>query len=52
MIQITKLKCIRCGHIFIHTQGGITVNNKHPQCPKCGSILTIHTTKDIKKAKS
>ena len=49
MVQITKLRCIRCGHIFLHVPGGIVVDIRHPRCPKCGSILTIPTIKDIKK---
>ena len=49
MIQATKLKCIRCGYIYLHIPGNIVLDIRHPRCPKCGSILTIPTIKDIKK---
>lgn len=49
MVQITKLRCIRCGHIFFHVPGDIVVDIRHPRCPECGSILAFPTIKDIKK---
>lgn len=49
MIPTTKLNCIRCKHVFLHVPGDLVVDIRHPRCPKCGSILTIPTIKDIKK---
>lgn len=40
LIEVQKRKCLRCGHTFSHTLGGIILDMA-PKCTKCGSRITI-----------